>query len=273
MVERRTSCQSTSNASNKLMLLQINNPRSGESHVRVDWRAHKLLQPTASEVEDANVIFYQRFSDNFPDYLLHGDSWNEPHHTSLRNLLLQLHSLQEVTSLQGRYAREHGPFDVVIAVRSDLWFFNKLNIDHVRAAMQSNATVYTPAFDTWGGLNDRFAIGHPDAMHRVMNRLNDALAYSADNPLHSETFLKHVVEMHGLSAANTDLVFERVRGNGFLQKVPELRESGGLGNRKPGRWLKLNSLAMWELSGSPPGYSGIDDVMRAMARLRQRAFC
>lgn len=71
MVERRTSCQSTSNASNKLMLLQINNPRSGESHVSVDLRAHKLLQPTASEVEDANVIFYQRFSDNFPDYLLH----------------------------------------------------------------------------------------------------------------------------------------------------------------------------------------------------------
>ncbi len=109
----------------------------------MDWRAHKLLQPTASEVEDANVIFYQRFSDNFPDYLLHGDSWNEPHHTSLRNLLLQLHSLQKVASLQGRYAREHGPFGVVIAVRSDLWFFNELNIDHVRAAMQSNSTVYT----------------------------------------------------------------------------------------------------------------------------------
>ena len=55
-------------------------------------------------------------------------------------------------------------------------------------------------------------------MHRVMHRLNDAWAYSADNPLHSETFLKHVVKMHGLAATDTDLVFERVRGNGFLQK-------------------------------------------------------
>ena len=72
--------------------------------------------------------------------------------------------------------------------------------------MQDNASVYTPAFDTWGGLNSELAFGHPDAMHGVMHRLDDALVYSKQNPLHSENFLKSVVEANGLNALSTDIL-------------------------------------------------------------------
>ena len=71
-------------------------------------------------VEDVDAIFDKAFKARFDSLLRHGDPWNEPHHTSLRNMLLQLHSLKKVAMLYEEAAREHGPFDVIIALRSDL---------------------------------------------------------------------------------------------------------------------------------------------------------
>ena len=79
-------------------------------------------------------------------------------------------------------------------------------------------------------------------MHQVMHRLDDARLYSQQKPLHSESFLKNVVESHQLTATDTDLIFERVRGNGFLHRVPDLdlHRKGGLAGWKPGKWMHRN---------------------------------
>ena len=138
-----------------ITMLQVNNPRSGEHDVVVNWRAFRRLQPTASVVEDADAVFNKEYKEQFDSLLQQGDPWDEPHHTSLRNLLLQLHSLKKVAGLHEEAAREHGPFDVIVSLRSDLWFFTSISIEHVRAAMQSSSVVYMPAFDSWGGLNEQ----------------------------------------------------------------------------------------------------------------------
>ena len=89
---------------------QINSSMSGENHVTVDWTAFRRLQPAVFEVEDAVAVFDQEFSKRFESLLEWGDPWDAPHHSSLKSLLLQLHSLKKVAGLQERAARWHGPF-------------------------------------------------------------------------------------------------------------------------------------------------------------------
>ena len=170
-------------------------------------------------------------------------------------------------------------FDVIIALRSDLWLFNRISIEHVRAAMQSNATVYMPASDTSSGLNARLAFGHPDAMHHIMHRLDDASGYSKLHPndypskqgkLLSETFLKYVVENKGLVAVATDIILERVRANGFLHQIPEYNRRGGLARWKPGRWLPSTRRAVWEHSAIPRGYTNLDTVVKSVASQKNK---
>lgn len=246
-------------------VLQLNNPRSLEHHVTVDWTAFRLLHPAASIVDDAEKVFNNFFKENFNWYLQHGDPWGESQHTSLRSLLLQLFSLKRVATLQEESAKKQGPFDVVLLLRSDLFFFNKLNIDHVWTAMQSNSTIYVPAFDDWGGFNDRFAFGSPAAASKIAHRLDDALLYAGQHRMHSESFLKHVVESKGLAKADTDIVFQRVRGHGFMQQMPQFDSAGALKEWVPGKWMRLNSLGMWEFTTLvPAGYNDIDTVLYNM---------
>ena len=248
-----------------ITVTQINNPNSGENHVVVDWRAFRRLQPTAVEVEDADAVFKHEYTERFASLLQYEDPWDAPHNTILRNLVLQLHSLKKVADLHEVAAREHGPFDVIIALRSDLWVFNRISIEDIRAAMRWNATIFTPALDTRGGLNDELAFGHPDAMKRVMHRLDEAFPSSEQTPSQSEIFLKYVVDRNGLNTVDTDIVIERVRGNGFLHQIPEFHKRGGLASCKPGKWIRRSRLAMWELSAIPTGFAGLDSIMQTVA--------
>ena len=119
-----------------MSVTQVNYPTSGGNYRAADWRAFRRLQPTAFEVEDADDVFAQEFMKRFESLRHYGDAWDAPHNIVQRILLMQLHSLKKVAGLHEKAARQHGPFDVVIALRSDLWIFNRISIEHVRAAMQ-----------------------------------------------------------------------------------------------------------------------------------------
>ena len=94
--------------------MQVTNPRSSEHDVKVDWSMYKLLLPVSSEVEHADSVFDINVGRNMSEYLQHGDAWGEDYHTSLRNMLLQLHSLQRVYRL-AQEASETTPYMVYIA--------------------------------------------------------------------------------------------------------------------------------------------------------------
>ena len=243
--------------------MQVNNSRSREHDVPVDWTLYRLLQPTAGEVEDRDAVYALRFNASFDRYLAHGDAWRESHHTSLRNLLLALHSQERVLALQEQAARQQGPFDIVILLRSDLWFFNRLNVEHIREAMQSENTLYTPIFDAWGGLNDRLLFGKPAAVSKVAHRLKLAIPYAATAPLHAEKLLKHAVDVFGLRFHNTDITFQRVRANGFLARIPQFGARGGVEKWKKGKYMKLNRNQMWVLVEKEPDRS-LEPVTAAM---------
>ena len=112
---------------------QISNPRSLEDHITVDWTLYKLLQPTATLIVSADEVFKTRFASTFDGLLANGDAWDEDHHSSLRNMLLQLNSLEKVYQLV-QHASQEAPYNVIIASRSDLWFFNMLNASQIQEA-------------------------------------------------------------------------------------------------------------------------------------------
>lgn len=81
-----------------------------------DINAWKLLQPKRFIVEDPEHVSSHIHAE-LPAYIKHGDAFNESaHHNSLRNLPLQYHSLEQVTTLW-----QEPEYDVVLYFRPDMW--------------------------------------------------------------------------------------------------------------------------------------------------------
>jgi hypothetical protein len=67
----------------------------------------------------------------------------------------------------------------------------------------------------FGGYNDSFAAGPPDAMRAYMTRFNSFDQYYALGfPFHMETFLKWAIDGAGVAVARCDIVFAKVRSDG-----------------------------------------------------------
>lgn len=230
-------------------LTAVTNPRSAENMATMNWRAYKRLRPDKVQVDSARHVEEMIVEPNLTTWLTHGDAWAEAaaEHTTLGNLIKQLYSLKQVTKL---WTAEQTKADVVLYLRSDVWFFNTLNVAELEQATTHPSTLYTPTFHQWGGLNDRLAFGAPSVMETYGNRLDHALQYSQVEAMHSERFLLHIAKQAGLNySGTTSLLFERVRATGELWGLPS--NSSILGNdstvfhKQPG--LKVRQGALNEI--------------------------
>lgn len=221
----------------------VSNPRSGERNATLDVDAWRLLAPDHYELEDPEPV-RARIRAQLEDYMVHGDPWRErPPHHSLRNLLLQLHSLQRVTTL---WAGSGAAYDLVVYLRPDMWYFNEINMTHAAAAATQERAIYVPYYAWWGGVNDRIAFGHPKAALPYGNRLAQAKEFAAQGTLHAERFVKYVLDSNGLQVLKTGLLAERVRSNGVLWGMPRLNSEGRVDVPvKPHYRLARNALGAW----------------------------
>ncbi len=186
---------------------QISNPRTGEENIPVDPHEYKLLQCDLISHTDQDRLDAGFDCGIFEKF---GDAW-EDNFSSLRNLLRQLHSLNQVTELLIQ-ARQQ--FDLVIYSRVDLGFEGKVEIPRVRPG-----TLYTPWFSKSGGLNDRFAMGDFATMVKYGQRGSTARQYCQETgrPLHAERFLSWYARKHGMHTVDlTSIGFHRVRANGTV---------------------------------------------------------
>ena len=94
----------------------ICNPRTGEFGA-LDVEEHKLLPIDRLVLEEPDICLQ---TWRFDDLRTHGDAWND-NFISLRNLVHQLHSLNEVTKM----AVSDG-VDLVIFARPDLQYHDSL---------------------------------------------------------------------------------------------------------------------------------------------------
>lgn len=198
----------------------ITNRRSAENAATMDWTAYRLLQPSKWQVDDASAVSRELFDPDMKAWLSFGDAWSgeTAEHTTLRNFLKQLYSLEQVTNM---WAEESSQFDLVLYLRSDLWFFNQLDVAELDEAMRHPLRLYTPGFHKWDGLNDRLAFGTPSVMRIYGNRLHAAKRFAQHTALHAEHFLLDVATKAGLDVStHSTLLFERVRATAELWGIP-----------------------------------------------------
>lgn len=184
---------------------KLTNNRSNEKNIKLDFNEYKLLNPDYflinNQCEFDNTI-------NIKNYLLKGDPWNDKN-VSLFNLLRQLNSLKIVTKMH-----EDKDYKCYIYLRPDLKYLNNLDINLIKNLRDD--TFYTPKWGKFGGLNDRLGFGSKNIMVEFGYRLDKALEYSKIKKLHSESFLKYIMEKYKIN--NINLKAHRVRANGKISK-------------------------------------------------------
>lgn len=193
------------------ILNNVRNPRSQENNVPVDPDDYQSLNCKVVDCTDQECLDKDpRFQEALERLKTFGDSWGD-NFNSLRNCLRQFHSLERVTNL---IEKSNDRFDLVIYTRVDLHFMTKLAIPQIRSG-----TLYTPWFDKYRGLNDRFAMGDRATMLKYGRRPALALRYCEETgkPFHAERFLWWYARQQQLRTADlTSFEFCRVRAHGSL---------------------------------------------------------
>jgi len=200
----------------------IDNPRSGEFAIAPDRNESALLgldlcwmEPQDDKSVANELATVRRFPDSFQDQ-----------YRSLRNLCHQLRSLARLWSLLELQGVADN--DLVLLLRPDLLYLDVLNPDkQLQVLVDNSADLIVPGWQSWGGLNDRFAFCTGRAAKVYATRIRSfQVACQTMRGMHPETFLKLVIEGHGLRVAHTSFRGVRLRANGQIaaNDVPMTKE-------------------------------------------------
>ena len=199
-------------------LRELTNRRSKEFQCALDPDEYTLLDPFREMVQNQDVFDK---SITLETYKKHGDPWSD-NYKSLRNLLRQLNSLQQVTNL---WVSEGKQYDAVIYLRPDLYYVAPFPIAQLKECIEAKERqIYTPGWHKWKGLNDRLAMGKPEIMQIYGTRFSVAASYAAQKKLHAERFLAFVVSTNQIRDKPFRIYGNRVRANGEILK--DVKSSG-----------------------------------------------
>jgi hypothetical protein len=198
----------------------LNNPRSGELTVKVS-RADAIAL-------DADFYALARQDDAVIEEPLaaarrRGDVFNN-NWASIRNHLHQLASLQRAwtvcTSVLGV------SFDYFLFVRPDLLYLDAIRLSSLMARFTDRGSIALPAWNCWGGLNDRFAFADALAARHYAERIKLVPQYCAKYDLHPESLLAYALQKGYCKVCDLPARAKRVRANGIV--VNEVFENSNL---------------------------------------------
>lgn len=188
-----------------------NNPRAEEHDIQLLNTNYKLLGATMTMVENQDVVDK---SLCFDAYKTHGNPWVQdtqiPSWETFHNQIRALWSLKQVTYLWSLTGKA---YNRVIYLRPDVKFLTPFKLDWLDC---NPAQICIPDFQCIDNCNDRFAIGWPHVMKVYGNRFDSALHYSKTHPLHSETFLAHILKTNTISLRHIPIRFQRIRATGNI---------------------------------------------------------
>lgn len=220
----------------------IDNPRSGEKGaLRQDEYA--LLSPDWLELEKPEKCLEDYDFNLLKNF---GDKWNDDFR-SLRNLTHQLHSLKRVTAA----AIDWSP-DIYIFVRPDLYYHDNFRKILIKAVKEKDQIAFSPNWQTFGGLNDRFMICRgKDPAAAFGFRIDQAVRYCEDSktPLHAERLVAYALRKTSAKVILVRLRASRVRFDGKMRKE----------NFKSGYWKKVSKIDLRDFKSI---------VKRNLARLK-----
>ncbi len=190
----------------------ITNPRSGEFGIMPEAAESTLLNLDIRWVEPQHHAAIAAQFDTaraLPDAF--GDNYR-----SLANLCHQLHSLNRLWSLLESLGAAES--DLVLLLRPDLLYLDVLEpVGHLGPLLDGSADLIVPAWQNWGGLNDRFAFCTGRAAKIYATRIRLFIdACAAMRGMHAEGFLRFVARREGLRVESTGLRAVRVRANGRI---------------------------------------------------------
>ena len=192
---------------------RVVNPRNEEDHAMREADYAPFLQFPGVQVPPPAEP-----SDRLRRLRAHGDAWANGF-VSLRNLV-QLESLLAVTQAVAELVP-----DVVLFARPDLLYHDAVTETMLEEGARSPDTVAVPAWESWGGCNDRLALAGAGAFRAYGGRLllADHYCETRQQPLHAEKLLHHALRFAGIAARPLALRASRVRGDGRV----EIEDFGG----------------------------------------------
>jgi hypothetical protein len=196
---------------NKLEFLT--NERSGEHGVAIDQEEYKLLKCDEVELTDESLVdqridfdYLHKFGDAFQDNF-----------GSLKNVLRQMYSLNCVADI---LERQNTKFDLVIWSRVCLRFYKPIEIPRTIRPH----TLYTPWFERYRGLNDRFSLGDMETMLSIFRRQSMVRTFVQETgrPLGAESYLRWYAKKRGMDTRFlTSMNFSRVRADGTERPIKD----------------------------------------------------
>lgn len=183
------------------------NPRSNED-AEITQQQYLPFEAFEGELQSPEGVAEHH---GFASLSARGDAWGDDNR-SLRNLLLQLHSLHNVTCQLERLSP-----DVVIFVRPDLRYHHSFEAGLRDMLVNNDHVVRLPFWQWAGGYNDRFAICGRNAFIAYGKRLEQTCLYLnkyPNRPLHSERLLRFALDKQNISVRRLDVQASRVRVNG-----------------------------------------------------------
>jgi len=181
----------------------LTNPRANEYNIILNNELYKLLMPNHAKVDEQATIDK---SLNIPLYQTQADPWSNNYDTHT-NHLRALYSLMQVTSMWSEKS-----YDRIIYARPDVNFLVPINLDWLN---ENENTILLPNFHKYP-VNDRFALGWPNAMKIYGSRFNNALEFSKIHPLHAEKYLNNILNSNNIIVKTIAFNFYRVRADGKL---------------------------------------------------------
>ena len=188
-------------------LKELNLKRSGENN-NLDTDEWKLLKPNYYQIDN------QEDFDKSYDYEFikkYGDYWKTDFQNTF-NLIRQFNSLNQLKKLIKK------KYDYYLILRPDLLYIDKLDINLINKYLDNKNIIITPGWEKWRGLNDRFCFCSEDVMKIYTSRLDNVRKYLRDTKksLHSETYLKYIIEKNNIKNINTNMRAKRIRSNGVI---------------------------------------------------------
>ena len=181
----------------------IDNPSTGENSILPEDN-YRLFESFAGELDTPEGIPERYGFERLKEF---GDAWDNGF-KSLRNLLLQLHSLKCVTS----QVLEFAP-DIVVFARPDLLYHDSFDVNLENALKGKSQQVSIPYWQWCGGYNDRFSIVGKEAIETVGYRIDmiDKYLMKLQRPLHAERLLQFAIDEAGMQVYPMSLRASRVR--------------------------------------------------------------
>jgi len=186
------------------------NSRSGENGV-LDESNYQPFLEYDGVLEEPQAVLKHLPLDGLKHF---GDAWDDGFY-SLRNLLLQLHSLKNVTERVKTWSP-----DVVLFARPDLVYHDPVPPHLYLMAMEYENSVFVPNWQWGRGLNDTFGVCGKGSFGAYGTRLDEVINYCNDarEPLLSEHLLKYVLLKNNKEVYHLNAKASRVRIGGVVAK-------------------------------------------------------